>query len=453
MFCSRCGKEIREGQVFCGCCGARVGDAPYVENHESIQGDKSNTVVKFLIGACVILSVIAIIIFSVIFLKTKNKGNAAKETGNGSNGVLLDKDGEEDNTDTEADNVDWKKLYIDYVEDMSGPGFDSTDYLAFALIDFDKNGIPELVCNICDMQFAYIVYLKDSVLVEKTMGLEELFDYSFSEYNDEGLIYIQEPISDEGNYNELICKFDGEYTKLHVGRVVDYYCYEGDEPVCIWDDEEVSYDEYKELLSEAYTKGEQLSFAGGPCEDAYSIYDLVDMDDWGDFYKYNQIVDAISEYGMKTDSVSDKSGNMKDVLSAYEQYATDVMNRYDFDDVLYKLVYVDDDDIPECVARFEGKIMLLIYRDGEVISVPDAPGDDWWEYIAYKERTGEVAYIVDIDRYSDFYYYKIDNGEVELISVENEPSDILDAYEYCLNDREEGCYSVWAAADAHGIQY
>ena len=26
MFCSRCGKEIREGQVFCSYCGAKVED-------------------------------------------------------------------------------------------------------------------------------------------------------------------------------------------------------------------------------------------------------------------------------------------------------------------------------------------------------------------------------------------------------------------------------------------
>lgn len=154
------------------------------------------------------------------------------------------------------------------------------------------------------------------------------------------------------------------------------------------------------------------------------------------------------------EETTENSVDMKEILSTYEQYINDLLEYYDFeaDAVLYELIYVDDDDIPECVAGFCGNSMLYIYKNGNITSVPDELFGGWSE-ISYKERTGEFMYSTTERPKFNYYYYKLDDGEVTLLSSDTEPGDEDDEYEYCGVYMDEGYESVWAAADAHGIKY
>ena len=151
----------------------------------------------------------------------------------------------------------------------------------------------------------------------------------------------------------------------------------------------------------------------------------------------------------------ESSVDMEEILSAYEERAAEVMEENDLtpEYVEYELIYVDDDDIPECVAGFGGNSMLFTYKDGEVITLPEELFMNW-SYIYYIERTGKIRYVQIASPYHWYYYYTLKDGEITLEETQTEPPDEeYDEYECCSVYMDDGYDDVWEAADAHGIEY
>ena len=87
MFCTKCGKEIKEGDVFCTNCGHKV------ENKAKKMS--SNNIKKIIILIVVILLVLAVIIVSVNFFNNRNSKNE------NTNDIIEENVSEEENTKIE----------------------------------------------------------------------------------------------------------------------------------------------------------------------------------------------------------------------------------------------------------------------------------------------------------------------------------------------------------------
>ena len=75
MFCSKCGKEIKEGNTFCTYCGQKVEEN--IKKEKKLSGNK-----KILIIITVIVMIILIVAGIVIWLNSNGKENVNKENIN-----------------------------------------------------------------------------------------------------------------------------------------------------------------------------------------------------------------------------------------------------------------------------------------------------------------------------------------------------------------------------------
>ena len=109
--------------------------------------------------------------------------------------------------------------------------------------------------------------------------------------------------------------------------------------------------------------------------------------------------------------VEDENDSMQSVSQEWKQAYLDLMNKPGGGSVQYKLVYIDDDDIPElyiigtCIAQGD---MLCVYKDGEVYGI------HMYNYgLSYVERKNSFCDSGGhMDVYYDYVYSLGDEGAI-----------------------------------------
>ena len=171
-----------------------------------------------------------------------------------------------------ADNTNWKKLYIDYINDNPPSEPDMSSY---ALIYINDDAIPELWIN-------FGIGFEGNVICTVSNG--KLDVVSFSQY---GLSYIERQnlfvlhVGRMDNFGDDVYRIqNGKFERLHKGNYgaednanvqLDA---EGD-PIYryYWDGKEVSGKEYELSLSSAF----DVSKAVDPAENSYAASDIISI--------------------------------------------------------------------------------------------------------------------------------------------------------------------------------
>ena len=109
---------------------------------------------------------------------------------------------------------------------------------------------------------------------------------------------------------------------------------------------------------------------------------------------------SVSAVNSATDSDTDiviENDNVKAALTAYQDYIDEnvsfgkELEDMGVDPNICALIYLDDDEIPECcVMGYWGAYYLLCYRDGVVLDYYPGFGSN---HCKYQEKTGRFCYI------------------------------------------------------------
>lgn len=123
---------------------------------------------------------------------------------------------------------------------------------------------------------------------------------------------------------------------------------------------------------------------------------------------------------------------LKKACEAYKDYFAENNIR----DTECTLIYLDDDNIPECIYKSEAQSIVLKYVNGEVIPAYGDYGTTWF---AYRERTGEFMFAEMGGSHMASTFYKCtDSGFEKLGSIDK--WDVMangSRYEYYLDGVEE----------------
>lgn len=95
------------------------------------------------------------------------------------------------------------------------------------------------------------------------------------------------------------------------------------------------------------------------------------------------------------------------VLPAYQEYIDANVDEFNG----CELIYIDNDEIPECVYRNYTVAVVLTYNDGKVVEVTGTLGSSG---ISYRERTGEFMLSELAGSHYIENYYTLENGEFVL---------------------------------------
>lgn len=121
-------------------------------------------------------------------------------------------------------------------------------------------------------------------------------------------------------------------------------------------------------------------------------------------YLLTFVVCACSE-----DNVNDTLYTIEnEVLPAYQEYIDANVDEFNG----CELVYIDDDDIPECVYMDCTVSIVLTYSNGNVIEVTGVLGSS---SVRYREKTGEFMFVELAGSHFAEEYYTLENGEFLLV--------------------------------------
>jgi hypothetical protein len=89
-FCPNCGKEVADGEVFCGSCGANInGEAPAAAPQPTSTGGASPAVQERNIVLAIVLSIITCGIYGIYwFIVLTDDANAANGDTNDTSGIM-----------------------------------------------------------------------------------------------------------------------------------------------------------------------------------------------------------------------------------------------------------------------------------------------------------------------------------------------------------------------------
>lgn len=119
-----------------------------------------------------------------------------------------------------------------------------------------------------------------------------------------------------------------------------------------------------------------------------------------------------------------------EVLSAYQEYIDANVNEFNG----CELVYMDDDDIPECVYKDFTVTFVLTYSDGNVIAVTGTLGTS---SVSYREKTGEFMFSEIGGSHYLESYYTLENGEFVSIGSLNHSDYGDDGEEYSIKEGDD----------------
>lgn len=144
-----------------------------------------------------------------------------------------------------AENTSWKQLYIDAVKS----DYVVSDYVDYALVNVDNDGIPELVCFGADVAHGLIIaWIKDGAVVNEPLGYSQLYYYP-----NENRFYAE--YINRGIYGDTVYEFqNGSLVKLFEGTKLP----EGNgfsDPGWFINNEHVSEDDYDIQFGSVFDTG------------------------------------------------------------------------------------------------------------------------------------------------------------------------------------------------------
>ena len=169
-----------------------------------------------------------------------------------------------------ADNTDWKKLYIDYINENPGDDPEMSNYY---LIYINDDNIPELLI---DYGFSY----EGSDLCTVSGGKWDVLHFSngaLSYIERQNLFHIDSGRMDI-YHNNVYCIQNGKFVRLHTGKYgaednANVQCDADGNPIYryYWEGKEVSEKEYEQALSSVFDKSKAVSIY----ENRYSANEII----------------------------------------------------------------------------------------------------------------------------------------------------------------------------------
>lgn len=239
---------------------------------------------------------------------------------------------------TFGDMPEWKRLYMDVVEDETVVPKDFRQYAGFALKDLDQDGLPELFCYDDSIRTTYLYAIHDGIAEEMVEGWGDLYvkdNLIFHDYRYGGMSIYQ-------------------YSSGKVDRI--FYAERDD-----------SGDDY-------HYDGKTLSYE--ECwEEAKKVLGGDDFPACVEFaYDYDSIKSAIMDYdsaevssaaSVETTQEAASKEDSSAYLTAYEKYVSDADR--------YALVYINDDSIPELITGIASWYNFYTYDNDDVIDLDLSP--------------------------------------------------------------------------------
>ena len=147
--------------------------------------------------------------------------------------------------ESSVENTSWKQLYIDAVRNDRIV----SDYVDYALVNVDDDGIPELVCFGGDVAHGLIIaWIKDGTVVNEALGYSQFYYYP-----NENRFYAE--YINHGMYGDTVYEFqNGSLVKLFEGTKLP----EGNgfsDPGWFINNEHVSEDDYNSQFGSAFDIG------------------------------------------------------------------------------------------------------------------------------------------------------------------------------------------------------
>lgn len=144
-----------------------------------------------------------------------------------------------------VENISWKQLYVDAVRNDRIV----SDYVDYALVNVDDDGIPELVCFGGDVAHGLIIaWIKDGTVVNEALGYSQFYYYP-----NENRFYAE--YINHGMYGDTVYEFqNGSLVKLFEGTKLP----EGNgfsDPGWFINNEHVSEDDYNSQFGSAFDIG------------------------------------------------------------------------------------------------------------------------------------------------------------------------------------------------------
>lgn len=295
--------------------------------------------------------------------------------------------------------------YEEYVNSVPGMAENCT----FSLIYIDEDDIPELVVYGCceadgtticcyyngevhekqlrRLGFTYIE--KENLICNGAGHMDVYYDYVYSIENGE---FVEVGMGDYGG-NQYI----GTYYK--------------------WNDASVSEEEYYRQLNAVYDKSKDITPLG--------YYESVE--------KAYQNLESYSDAIRKLYASADR--NVLEAIKAYENYLEN--ESYDSGEIYCRLIYIDDDNIPELYVVNIGESNKLCFYGGGKVYENKFADFSWASLYHMKNENLFLIYGIAADRnHYDIVYTNVQNELVEIARGENR-------YDYDSSAQLERTTYIW----------
>lgn len=416
MFCMNCGKKIDDNSKFCQFCGSPIKDnvsqsMPQQQPQIPVR-KKVNPILVGSIG----LGCLAVVLCGVHFLSSDKQDSPAEVAVTESAPV-------EDSTDnsvvdsvdnTEVEETDTgNNVYYLTEEDIfsqldsffnfcwSNSAFNSNRDLGQDTIDLGENSFRSL----------YAVTVEKSIDV----GVVAIYETNpnmilTSDFAD---VCLSGGNSDIDNLINNVCMWENSIKFIDSNIDGTWHFYEGTDE-CVY--AAVSVDDCNFTI-------EMVQCTEDPYKWLINNIDMRLNQDLLDAKLKNEDDISLESDSVAGDSVSKEQDD--EFLSAYTDYIEEVLAE---EEILgYNLIYIDDNDIPECLVwtkagadnNPECRVFVLSYKNDNIESVTtDTTG--WYADVLYSSRSGDFSLETSIYRWYKQTVFTLDDSFHKVISMEYE---------------------------------
>lgn len=416
MFCMNCGKKIDDNSKFCQFCGSPIKDnvsqsMPQQQPQIPVR-KKVNPILVGSIG----LGCLAVVLCGVHFLSSDKQDSPAEVAVTESAPV-------EDSTDnsvvdsvdnTEVEETDTgNNVYYLTEEDIfsqldsffnfcwSNSAFNSNRDLGQDTIDLGENSFRSL----------YAVTVEKSIDV----GVVAIYETNpnmilTSDFAD---VCLSGGNSDIDNLINNVCMWENSIKFIDSNIDGTWHFYEGTDE-CVY--AAVSVDDCNFTI-------EMVQCTEDPYKWLINNIDMRLNQDLLDAKLKNEDDISLESDSVAGDSVSKEQDD--EFLSAYTDYIEEVLAE---EEILgYNLIYIDDNDIPECLVwtkagadnNPECRVFVLSYKNDNIESVTtDTTG--WYADVLYSPRSGDFRLETSIYRWYKQTVFTLDDSFHKVISMEHE---------------------------------
>lgn len=296
MYCKNCGNKCDDDAKYCRKCGAPLSDYDDQSDEDFDEPEKKHASTGLMIGsiAAVVLIVIAAVLIMINItgkkqdtatdkadaLNSQTEMNADKstldaDTDKADEGTAEDADTQTEENQNDLVSVDWKSLYLDYLNTLKQNGKIDM-YVSAGLIYVDDDDIPELylegdceatgclvlTCGsgtVDELQTSrlYFNYIERQNLLDNNEGhMGYYYDYIFSIEDGKWKCIA------EGTYNDKWDETTSEYVVDDAGEPVMEYT---------WNNETTDEAGYDKQLKAVYDGSKAIAPEGYTFDELYSI--------------------------------------------------------------------------------------------------------------------------------------------------------------------------------------